>query len=114
MAGVDAGGSNGWERRGRFPGLPALVVVAICAALTACKADTRDRSKEPAYMCPRLLEKCKECRARTPGFDEWDCNGSDGTILERCKGKAAARPPWLEKLGRALALESCHEFEEAL
>ncbi|MBN1772694.1 MAG: hypothetical protein JXB32_15600 [Deltaproteobacteria bacterium] len=91
-----------------------LTVALLDAPLVGCKEDARDRSKEPAYMCPRLVEKCKECRARIPGFDEWDCNGSDGAILERCKGKAAARPPWLEKLGRALALESCHEFEEAL
>ncbi|NMC70618.1 MAG: hypothetical protein GYA57_11205 [Myxococcales bacterium] len=108
------GASKGGGRGRRFGGLPAALFAALCATLAACKSDTRDRSKEPAYMCPRLVEKCKECRARMPGFEEWDCSGSDGAILERCKGKAAARPPWLEKLGHALALESCREFEEAL
>lgn len=91
-----------------------LFGMALCSTLPGCRGDARDRSREPAYMCPRLVAKCKECRARMPGFEEWDCNGSDGAILERCKGKAAARPPWLEKLARALALESCHEFEDAL
>ena len=101
--------TGGWSR-------PRLLLAGalVCASLLGCRGDTRDRSREPAYMCPRLVEKCKECRARIPGFEEWDCNGSDGAILERCKGKAAARPPWLEKLARALALESCHEFEDAL
>jgi|GEM_PF-2513760 len=108
------GTSNGRGRGRRFAGLRAAVLVALCATPAACKEDNRDRSKEPAYMCPRLVEKCKECRARMPEFDEWDCSGSDGAILERCKGKAAARPPWLEKLGRALVLESCRDFEEAL
>jgi len=99
-------------RRSRALLLPAVVI--LCATLGGCRGDTRDRSSEPAYMCPRLVEKCMECRAGMPGFDEWDCNGSQGAILARCKGKAAARPPWLEKLARALALDSCREFEEAL
>jgi hypothetical protein len=105
-----AGRATGRTRRRLL--LPVLAALGV--ALVGCKGDARDRSKEPAYMCPRLVEKCAECRARIPGFDEWDCNGSQGAILERCKGKAAARPPWLEKLARALALESCREFEEAL
>jgi len=92
----------------------AVLGALLAAALPACTDSSRDRSADPAYMCPRLLERCQECRKRLPGFDEWDCSGSNGEVLERCKGKAAARPPWLEKLAAALDQETCREFEEAL
>jgi hypothetical protein len=94
-----------------------LLCLASCAGgltLAGCNASSRDRSHDPAYMCPKLLERCRECRNRVPGFKEWDCNGSNGEILERCKGKAAAREQWLDKLGAALAQDTCREFEEAL
>jgi hypothetical protein len=92
----------------------ALLPALWLAALPACTDSSRDRSADPAYMCPRLLERCRECRKRLAGFDEWDCNGSDGEVLERCKGKAAARPPWLDKLGAALDQDTCREFEDGL
>jgi hypothetical protein len=94
--------------------LAVLGTACALAALPACSTQTQDRSKEPAYLCPRLLERCRECRARMPGFDEWDCKGADGTILERCRGKAAAREQWLEKLTEALAQDDCRGFEEVL
>ncbi len=104
--------------RDRFRGLRRRLALfgAIGAlfGLSACTTQTQDRSKEPAYLCPRLLEKCRDCRARVPGFQEWDCTGSDGAILERCRGKAAARVQWLEKLAEALGQDDCRGFEEVL
>jgi len=109
------GRESGSGRAGRrHRRLGRVVVLLLLLAASACTSGNADRSTDPAYLCPRLLERCRECRQRTPGFSEWDCQGSDGTILERCKGKAAAREQWLEKLQAALALDSCREFEEAL
>jgi len=109
---------RGTTKHGRFRRhrwrLVLLGTVCALAFSPACTTQTQDRSKEPAYLCPRLLEKCRECRARVPGFDEWDCKGADGTILERCRGKAAAREQWLEKLAEALAQDDCRGFEEIL
>ena len=103
---------------GRFRGtrrwLAVLGAACALAGFSACSTRTADRSKEPAYLCPRLLEKCRECRARMLGFEEWDCQGADGTILERCRGKAAAREQWLDKLTEALAQDDCRGFEEVL
>ena len=103
-------------RQSRAWGRAAWVVALLLAfgAGASCGSSSKDRSKDPAYMCPRLLDRCKECRQRMAGFDEWDCNGSDGAILERCKGKASARASWLEKLAGALAQDTCRDFEDAL
>ncbi|MBI5489174.1 MAG: hypothetical protein HY905_17695 [Deltaproteobacteria bacterium] len=98
---------DGWRR-------PAALLLVMMAIVLACSSSSRDRSRDPAYMCPRLLDRCQECRKRMPGFQEWDCSGSDGAILERCKGKAAAREGWIDKLAGALDQESCRDFEDAL
>ena len=97
-------------------GRPASLLLAVFAITAgfACGSSSKDRSRDPAYMCPRLLDRCQECRQRMPGFDEWDCSGSNGAILERCKGKAAAREGWLDKLAGALDQETCRDFEDAL
>ncbi|MBI5499576.1 MAG: hypothetical protein HY907_05000 [Deltaproteobacteria bacterium] len=92
----------------------AALLLALVPTAPACSSSSRDRSRDPAYMCPRLLDRCQECRKRMPGFQEWDCSGSEGAILERCKGKAAAREGWIDKLAGALDQESCRDFEDAL
>jgi hypothetical protein len=90
-----------------------LAVVLACAG-AACTTSEAERVKDPGYMCPRLVQKCRQCRARIPGFSMWLCQGSDGTILERCRGRAEGRRAWLEDLSSALAKDSCREFNEAL
>lgn len=61
-----------------------------------------------------MLERCRACKDRYPGFDEFNCRGQDGRVLERCRGKAARRPAWIEQLKAALARENCRDFAEGL
>ena len=110
---MERGHSDGRRRAWKRTAWVLALALALGAGF-ACGSSSKDKSRDPAYMCPRLLDRCQECRQRMPGFDEWDCNGSNGAILERCKGKAAAREGWLEKLAGALDQESCRDFEDAL
>ncbi len=106
--GGKAGKHGGTLARAAAAGVAAIVA---CGWPAACSFERSERRLEPAYLCPKLADRCMRCRAAVPGFAEGDCRGD---ILERCKAKAARRPSWLGDLAAALDKDSCLEFEQAL